>query len=599
MLQAILSAAAASDYDFRKTAEPQDPLRARFDEWVPYYRLKWAIARVLQPSRILELGVRFGYSALAFLDAVPSASYIGIDSDSETFGGCREAAAIARSKLAAYDAQVIVGDTLTYDRFPGGPFDLIHIDGQQDEEGSWHDLRVALTQSRYILVDGYFWTRENFLNVSEFLFHCRNQIRWYGIIPGYAGELLIETNGASTAVSIGARESNEIRSTYTASYYMQDCGGFEAFKRSNGQLLEPRLQALWQLAQIRPSGAALDLGCGRGELAIQFARDGRRVTAVDYSPDAIDIARRAAEAAGVDECIDFQCADAVSMKLNGPYDVVIAGDLVEHMAASELDLLYSRISEALSPDGIFVVHTFPNLWYYRYEHARRRRIAQSVGAYLPANPRSWFERLMHINEQSPRTLRKQLLRHFPYATVWFSGHDCGDPADNLRRRYSVGEMRSAADLFAIASHTPIDCKVLRDAIEMHPLAADDLAKFGVRVIEVPTNCTTDHAFQATVEVLNGTRQHVIKSRLPNPISVAYHWLDARAGTCVVFDGIRSSVGAGIPPCSSAAVMMDIRSPAVPGDYVLRITIVQEYVQWLDLLPVGIHADVPIRVQSSV
>src|ERR1035438_4093889 len=50
-----------SDYDFRLSACPDDPFRYLFDEWVPYYRGKWAIARYLQPKRILEIGVRYGY----------------------------------------------------------------------------------------------------------------------------------------------------------------------------------------------------------------------------------------------------------------------------------------------------------------------------------------------------------------------------------------------------------------------------------------------------------------------------------------------------------------------------------------------------------
>ena len=87
----ILELASVSDYDFRHSANPDDPLKHLFDDWVAYYRLKWAIARVLQPKRILEIGVRFGYSAAAFLDACPNATYFGIDVDSEDFGGHRAA----------------------------------------------------------------------------------------------------------------------------------------------------------------------------------------------------------------------------------------------------------------------------------------------------------------------------------------------------------------------------------------------------------------------------------------------------------------------------------------------------------------------------
>src|SRR5271163_2412703 len=99
MLDQILDLANRCSYDFRLSACLADPLAYRFEEWVPYYRTKWAIAAVLQPKRILEIGVRFGYSAMAFLDACPSASYLGIDINAEANGGCRDAVFWARQQL--------------------------------------------------------------------------------------------------------------------------------------------------------------------------------------------------------------------------------------------------------------------------------------------------------------------------------------------------------------------------------------------------------------------------------------------------------------------------------------------------------------------
>ena len=55
MVEEILSAAKKSTYDFRETAYPEDPLRHLFEDWVSYYRIKWAVARVLQPKNILRV----------------------------------------------------------------------------------------------------------------------------------------------------------------------------------------------------------------------------------------------------------------------------------------------------------------------------------------------------------------------------------------------------------------------------------------------------------------------------------------------------------------------------------------------------------------
>src|SRR5215469_18824935 len=104
IVEEILTTAQRSNYDFRETAHPEDPLRHLFPDWVPYYRMKWAIARVLQPRSILEIGVRFGYSALAFLNASPSARYLGIDLDLPTFGGSVGAINWARKACRQYNA---------------------------------------------------------------------------------------------------------------------------------------------------------------------------------------------------------------------------------------------------------------------------------------------------------------------------------------------------------------------------------------------------------------------------------------------------------------------------------------------------------------
>jgi cephalosporin hydroxylase len=117
----ILDVAANSEYDFRCVASPDDPLKHLFDEWVPYYRLQWAIVRVLQPRQILEIGVRFGYSAAAFLDACPDAAYLGIDNDSDTFSGQKRAIHWARHITRGTNAQYLIADSQQLDGLPGGP----------------------------------------------------------------------------------------------------------------------------------------------------------------------------------------------------------------------------------------------------------------------------------------------------------------------------------------------------------------------------------------------------------------------------------------------------------------------------------------------
>lgn len=69
-----------------------------------------------------------------------------------------------------------------------------------------------------------------------------------------------------------------------------------------------------------PGTAVLEFGCGTGTNAIELARRGYRVTAVDMVEMAIEKAREKARDAHVS--IDFRRGDLTQMDLGGPYDVL-------------------------------------------------------------------------------------------------------------------------------------------------------------------------------------------------------------------------------------------------------------------------------------
>ena len=73
-------------------------------------------------------------------------------------------------------------------------------------------------------------------------------------------------------------------------------------------------------AGLLPGKTVLEIGSGTGTNAIEFARRGYRVTAVDLVDLAVQRAREKARRAGLE--IDFRVGDATRMRLGGPYDVV-------------------------------------------------------------------------------------------------------------------------------------------------------------------------------------------------------------------------------------------------------------------------------------
>jgi SAM-dependent methyltransferase len=72
----------------------------------------------------------------------------------------------------------------------------------------------------------------------------------------------------------------------------------------------------------------LDLGCGTGTLAVDAVRRGAsRATGVDLSPNSIEVARRRARTAALEERTSFQVGDAASITVE-PHDVVTLDKVV-------------------------------------------------------------------------------------------------------------------------------------------------------------------------------------------------------------------------------------------------------------------------------
>ena len=575
-----------SDFDFRTFAYPGDPLRDLFEDWVPYYRMKWAIARALQPKRILEIGVRYGYSARTFLDAVPGASYLGIDLDADSYGGIPGALEWAKRICAGHQAEFLLANSQEMTEFPGGLYDLIHVDGQQDRDGFFRDGQKALRQSRNVLVDGYFWSDETFDASNALVRQFKSLIDHYLVIPGYAGDLLIRTSDANRAAFTRSQQpasSEELRDSYTADYYLFDCGGYDSFRRSGGKALEdPRLVGLAALASLRPDGPFLDIGCGRGELAYHLASQGASGTAVDYSADAIRLAEQCFEGSPeLRERVELVCGDAITSPWPEKIQVATAGDLVEHLTPEELDRLYARLSANLAPEGVFVVHTFPNLWFYQYGYPKRRKAAMAGGAYLTPEPRSLYEQLMHINEQSPRVLRDQLKKHFAHVLVWFGTPE--DPMGSLKETKPQSYFHATRDLFAVASNTAIDMAAVKSALStcyMMPLAVPRPGEIGIDILEAPSTAEQGQRFNVVVAVTNRSK-HRLESLMPNPIHLAYHWVNAETGAMVVYDGMRTRLKTAVRPGMVENTTMEIAPPPETGRYLLQISIVQEMVAWWD------------------
>jgi ubiquinone/menaquinone biosynthesis C-methylase UbiE len=217
---------------------------------------------------------------------------------------------------------------------------------------------------------------------------------------------------------------------YDWAYFLTDCGGFREYALSGGSLLEARLARMLDLANPAPRMRVLDLGCGRGELALHAALRGAEVVAVDYAEAALALAS-ATLAGAPDEArrrVRLLRADAKALPFaDRSFDRALVSDVVEHLHPWELGRAFSELARVLRPDGRLVVHTSPNRLHLALAYPSARLWARFRGRRLPANPRTPYERLVHVNEQDPWGLYRQLRAHF-VAALWL------EPPDRARSR---------------------------------------------------------------------------------------------------------------------------------------------------------------------
>jgi 2-polyprenyl-6-hydroxyphenyl methylase/3-demethylubiquinone-9 3-methyltransferase len=101
-------------------------------------------------------------------------------------------------------------------------------------------------------------------------------------------------------------------------------------------------------------GRALDVGCGGGFLAEEFARLGYAVTGVDPSEVSLQSARRHAEHAGLS--IDYRSGWGESLPApDGVFDVVYCCDVLEHV--SDLESVLAETARVLKPAGTYFFDT--------------------------------------------------------------------------------------------------------------------------------------------------------------------------------------------------------------------------------------------------
>lgn len=103
-----------------------------------------------------------------------------------------------------------------------------------------------------------------------------------------------------------------------------------------------------------PVGNVIDVGCGTGDNAIWLAKQGFRVTGIDYSETAIEMAKVKAKKAGV--VVTFLTFDILRNKIpGGPYSFAFdRGCYHSFDVKPERKKYAKKVSELLMPGGLWL-----------------------------------------------------------------------------------------------------------------------------------------------------------------------------------------------------------------------------------------------------
>ena len=93
----------------------------------------------------------------------------------------------------------------------------------------------------------------------------------------------------------------------------------------------------------------LEFGCGTGTNAVELARRGFLVTAVDVAEPAIRIARDKARTADV--TVDFRVADVLKDDLGGPYDILFDRGVYHCVRTIDLKRFQTFLRKSTRPDS--------------------------------------------------------------------------------------------------------------------------------------------------------------------------------------------------------------------------------------------------------
>lgn len=153
--------------------------------------------------------------------------------------------------------------------------------------------------------------------------------------------------------------------------------------------LEPVAETIVQRAAVRVGERALDLGCGTGNAAIELARAGAEVVAVEPSTRLLDVARDRAAAQGLS--VDVRQGEAAAIPLDDASVDLIVSVFAVIFAPDEAAAM-TEMKRVLAPGGrILLTAWVPGVGVGKAYAALGPALLAATGAPPPPPPFAWHE----------------------------------------------------------------------------------------------------------------------------------------------------------------------------------------------------------------
>lgn len=186
---------------------------------------------------------------------------------------------------------------------------------------------------------------------------------------------------------------------YGEGYFLDSVGGAEFFKRYGPRIVKPVFAYALRKAGLQPGQAALDAGCGRGELLYQLKARGVTAVGIDFAEAALALSKKVSGA-------PVLRADAKSLPFRDKsFDRIFFMGVLDHLRDWELEACFAEFKRILKPGGFVLANTCANTDYHkRLSYELRRGLAESMGLSPPSPPKSSQDELLHVNEHNQKTL---------------------------------------------------------------------------------------------------------------------------------------------------------------------------------------------------